>query len=170
MPVLMKERVVVRETALIDELDKKGFGEKTEDELLLSPEETLFLVEKRKDFDIKNEKGRNQDHAALLKVFSKLDKDFPRKYLVFKDLRNRGFCVKTGFKFGTDYRVYARGDKPSQGHAVWLVHCVPEEFTCSFPELSRSVRLAQNVRKKMIYAVIDKEGSITYYKIERITP
>jgi len=50
------------------------------------------------------------------------------------------------------------------------VHAIPEEFTCSFSELSRAVRLAQNIRTEMIWAIIDSEGDVTYYSIKRITP
>ena len=106
----------------------------------------------------------------MMKKFTKGDKDFPRKYIVYRDLRSRGFVVKTGFKFGTHYRVYSRGIKPGEGHAIWLVHCVPEEFTCDFHTFSGKIRLAQNVIKKMIYALVGKEGDITYYKIERFKP
>ncbi len=29
--------------------------------------------------------------------------------IAYRDLRNRGFIVKSGFKFGTHFRVYERG-------------------------------------------------------------
>ncbi len=170
MALLADNRVVVTEKELADELEQKGYGEKEKNKLLLSPEEALYLKENRKEFTVSSTGRKDLSYEELLKKFSRLDKEFGRKYLVFKDLKDRGFCVRTGFKWGTHYRVYARGDRPGKGHAIWLVHVVPEEYKCSFPELSRAVRLAQNVRKKMIYAVLDKEGDITYYKIERITP
>jgi tRNA-intron endonuclease len=170
MALLIKERIMVREPELIAEFEQKGYGEKEEAYLLLSPEETLYIKEKRADFLVENEKSKQLQFEDLMKHFTKLDKHFPKKYLVYRDLRNRGFCVKTGFKYGSDYRVYARGDKPGQGHAIWLIKCLPEETICDFSEVSCAVRLAQNVRKKMIYALLDKEGDITYYKFERMTP
>ncbi len=136
----------------------------------MSPEEALYLKEKRKSFVITDKRNKELSFEQLYKKFMKVDKEFGMKYLVYKDLRDRGFCVKTGFKFGSHYRVYARGDKPGKGHAIWLVHVVPEEYVIEFPLMSRAVRLAQNVRKKMIFAVVDKEADVTYYKIERITP
>lgn len=30
------------------------------------------------------------------------------KYLVYKDLRTRGYIVKTGLKYGADFRLYER--------------------------------------------------------------
>lgn len=172
MPQLFGERVIVTEDEedIIEELEKRGYGEKEGKELLLSPEEALYLIEKRMEFPLKNEKGRKVGKKFLMKYFMEQDPEFSRKYLVYRNMRDRGFCLKTGFKFGSHFRVYSRGDRPGKGHAKWLIHCVPEEFTAELSQISRAVRLAQNVRKKMIYAVVDKEGDITYYKIERITP
>jgi tRNA-intron endonuclease len=164
---LFGNRVKVTDEKEMSALEGKGYGERNKG-FVLSPEETLYLAEK-KLFSVRGPKGRKMSLAALMRHFSK-DKDFPLKYMVFKDMRDRGYIVKTGFKFGSHFRVYARGERPGKGHALWLLHCVPEEFTAKFSDISRAVRLSQNVRKKMIYAVADKEGDITYYKIERITP
>ncbi|MGC9310542.1 MAG: tRNA-intron lyase, partial [Candidatus Aenigmatarchaeota archaeon] len=55
-------------------------------------------------------------------------------------------------------------------HTKWIVHAIPENYTCSFPELSRAVRLAHNIRAKMLWAVVDEEGDVTYYEVLRKTP
>lgn len=170
MALLADGKVWVTDEKTAQELLERGFGEDHDGKVLLSPEETLFLKEKRKNFVVEDEKGKQLEFEDLMKIFTKMDKDFPRKYIVYRDIRARGFIVKTGFKFGTHYRVYGRGVRPGEGHAIWLVHCVPEDYKCDFQDFSRAVRLAQNVRKKMIYALVDKEGDITYYKIERFRP
>ena len=170
MALLIKERVLLTDKETTDELHSRGYGEKEGNNLLLSPEEALYLNEKRQEFEIKDIKEKKLSYEGLWKVFLKQDKEFGMKYLVFRDLKDRGFCVKTGFKFGSHYRVYSRGDKPGKGHAIWLIHVVPEEYVAKFPVISRAIRLAQNVRKKMIYAVVDKDSNVTYYKFERITP
>lgn len=166
----MKERVLVTDASVADELVSRGYGEKEGNQLLLSPEEALYLKEKRQDFPIENKSGKEMTYDAMWRTFLKLDKEFEMKYLVFRDLKDRGFCVKTGFKFGSHYRVYSRGDRPGKGHAIWLVHVLPEKAKIDVIVLSRAIRLAQNVRKKMIYAVVDKESNITYYRFDRITP
>ena len=168
---LIGTRIIIRDDEeLCDDLDKRGFGERRAKELLLAPEEALYLKDKRKAFKIIDYRKKAVSFDSLVRRFSRADKNFAMKYLVYRDMKDRGFCVKTGFKFGSHFRVYSRGDKPGQGHAMWLLHVVPEEYICEFPVLSRAVRLAQNVRKKMIYSVVDREGDITYYKIDRITP
>ncbi len=91
------------------------------------------------------------------------------RYKVFKDLRERGYIAKSGFKFGAHFRVYERGEY-SNAHSVYLVHAVKEGDILSFSELSRAIRLSQSVKKKMIFAAVDDEGDVTYYAIDRITP
>ena len=75
--------------------------------------------------------------------------------------------VKTGLKYGAHFRVYERGDRPGSGHSPYLVHAISENSEITPPDLARAVRLAQSVRKKMVYAVVDDEGDITYYSLER---
>src|SRR3989338_6369431 len=110
------------------------------------------------------------DHACSI------DKRFPHKYRVYEDLRERGLLVRTGFKFGCDFRVYERGvqlkkgPKSAKEHTKWIVFSVSEDFTMSFTELSRSVRLAHNIRARMLWAVVDSESDCTYYIIQRIKP
>lgn len=106
----------------------------------------------------------------------RLDKRFPERYRVYEDLRERGLLVRTGFKFGCDFRVYERGvqlkkgPKSAKEHTKWIVFSVPEDFTMSFQELSRSVRLAHNIRARMLWAIVDNEGDCTYYIIQRMKP
>ena len=110
------------------------------------------------------------DHAVAL------DKRFPERYRVYEDLRERGLLVRTGFKFGCDFRVYERGvqlkkgPKSAKEHTKWIVFCVPEDYTMSFQELSRSVRLAHNIRAKMLWAIVDNESDCTFYIIQRMKP
>jgi len=169
MATIAKGVIWVTDEKESKELFNRGFGEEKGGKTILSPEEALFLKEKRKSFVVASGK-KELDFDGLMKEFTKIDKEFPRKYIVYRDLRGRGYVVKTGFKFGTHYRVYGRGVRPGDGHAIWLVHAVPEEFKCDFHTFSGKIRLAQNVRKKMVYALVDKEGDITYYKIERFSP
>ncbi len=170
MLVFTQGRIWATSPGIIGELINRGYGEKVGEKLLLSPEEGVYLSEKRRDFKIVDERGKEKTFEDLVRFFSRKDRDFPKKYLVFRDLRNRGYIVKTGFKFGTHFRVYPRGVKPGEGHSNWLVHVIDETHKCEFTEISRSVRLAHSVKKKMVFAVVDKEGDITYYKIERFTP
>ena len=159
---LVEQRVFILEKSEdVEKLVEAGYGKELEDKLELALVEAMYLVNKDKLEVKKDDKKMSNFHAKLI---------------VYSDLRERGFVVKTGFKFGCDFRVYERGVKVKKGpkesheHTKWVVHAIPEEFNCSFPELSRAVRLAQNIRTEMIWAVIDSENDATYYSIKRITP
>ncbi|MEE9595115.1 MAG: tRNA-intron lyase [Candidatus Hydrothermarchaeales archaeon] len=163
--LIIEDHVVVEDTAEADRLQQKGFGSKSGDTLELSLLEALYLLEKG---SLKLElNGRD---AKAEDITSKItEKDFHLRYRVYTDLRERGYIVKTGFKFGAHFRVYDRGEYPKE-HSKFLVHCVAETSTLTFPELSRVVRLTEGVKKTLVFAVLDEEGAITYYTVNRITP
>ncbi|MCK4729854.1 MAG: tRNA-intron lyase [Candidatus Aenigmarchaeota archaeon] len=150
------------------------FGKIKDDKNELSLEEALVLAKRNKLKIYENKKELNVEEFYEYACLQ--DKEFPWKFTVYEELRGRGLLVRTGFKFGTHFRVYARGVKLKRGpksvreHTKWIVHAIPENYTCSFPELSRAVRLAHNIRAKMLWAVVDDEGDVTYYEIIRKTP
>ncbi len=98
------------------------------------------------------------------------EEDFLRRYNVYRDLRSKGYVVKTGFKFGVHFRVYEKSEFTEDSHSSFLVHAVSEDDTMSFPDLARAVRLTQSVKKKMMFAVVDHEGDVTYYMVDRVIP
>ena len=96
--------------------------------------------------------------------------DLLTKYLVFSDLRNRGYIVKTGFKYGSEFRLYERGKSPGNGHSDYLVKIVPEDYEIKSSDFSSYVRVAHGVNKKLLFAVVDEENDITYYNVEWTRP
>ena len=97
---------------------------------------------------------RNQpmDETAFLKKALRKEHNFWTRFCVFKDLRNRGYIVKTALKFGADFRVYDRGVKPGEDHAKWLVYPVKESSSFSWYEFSA---------KDEVYKLLLKSGQ--YY-------
>ena len=172
---LTEQRVMVFEKSEdVDKLVESDYGKWLDQKLELSLVEAMYLVNKEKLEVKKNNK--KLDEKNFLEYCEENERNFHARLIVYTDLRERGFVVKTGFKFGCDFRVYARGVKVKKGpkeaheHTKWVVHAIPEGFNCSFPELSRAVRLAQNIRTEMIWAIVDSESDVTYYSIKRITP
>jgi tRNA-intron endonuclease len=92
--------------------------------------------------------------------------DIARRLRVYQHLRSRGLVPKTGFKFGSHFRVYRQ--EIGEGHAPYLVHVIPAEYTATWAEISRAVRLANSVRKQMIFAVVGED--ISYVRLKRMTP
>jgi len=75
--------------------------------------------------------------------------------------------VKTGFKYGSHFRVYD-GD-PSSHHSKYLVHAVPFDYKTSWPEISRAVRLAHGVKKDIIFGRVSKT-QVDYVRLRRVRP
>ena len=174
VPATLEEDKVLVWKKWQDVYEPGFYGKEIENRLELSLVEALFLVKKGR---IKLTKGRKKiTFKTLFEHTEKIDKRLSHRYRVYEDLRERGLVVRTGFKFGCDYRVYERGvqlrkgPKSSKEHTKWIVFCVSEDFTMSFQELSRSVRLAHNIRAKMLWAIVDNEGDCTYYQVIRHKP
>ncbi|MBI2076713.1 MAG: tRNA-intron lyase [Candidatus Aenigmarchaeota archaeon] len=150
------------------------FGKQLGDRLELALVEALLLLKRSRIRVLQGDKPITSEQ--LFTHATSLDKRFPEKYRVYEDLRERGLLVRTGFKFGCDFRVYERGvqlkkgPKSAKEHTKWIVFCVPEDYTMSFQELSRSVRLAHNIRARMLWAIVDNEGDCTFYAITRHKP
>jgi tRNA-intron endonuclease, archaea type len=159
-------------------LSEKGYGKEEHGKLTLSMVEALYLQGKGKIRMISGKKTLSE--GAFSRAAIALDRRFREKAIVYSDLRDRGLLVKTGFKFGCDFRVYGRGVGSVAGlgkgrkapgeHTRWIVHAANEGYTCAFQELSRAVRLAHSIRARMLWAVADAEGCVTYYEIVRAKP
>ncbi len=156
-------RVVVDEGK--DWLIMKGFGEEKKDAFVLAPYEALYLVEKGK-LEVE-ENGKALSAEELRSRFQEADPNFHIKYVVYKDVRERGYVIKTGFKFGGHFRVYPRGKKPGEAHTKFVIWVIPEERLLSPEEIARFVRLARNIRTTALLAFVDAEDDVVYYKIER---
>lgn len=163
--VLTGDKVTVEDEAAASKLHQKGFGRPRGGMLELSLLEAAYLVERGSIKVMEGDKERSPEE--LLRRME--DEEALLKYKVYQDLRQRGYIVKTGFKFGAHFRVYDRGEGMKK-HSLYLVHAVRERDTMAFPELARAVRLAHSVKKVMVFAVMDEEGDITYYRVERMTP
>jgi tRNA-intron endonuclease len=164
--ILSGTKVIVGDNDLRGFLKEKGFGEESGKRHEVSLIEAVYLVENEK-MDVTDGK-KILEFDDLLKAGNKVEKDFYSKYTVYSDLRGRGLLVRTGLKFGADFRVYDRGSNVKSSHSKYLIYVVPEEYTCSLPEMAGKMRMSQTVNKAMIYAVVDEEGDITYYQIDRV--
>ena len=162
---LLGNRIVVRDN--YSTLVERGFGEKKDEGLILSLYEAAYLLEKGKIVVRKN--GENLSFEEFLREAEEIDRNFLVKYTVFKDIRDRGYVIRTGFKFGTHFRVYPRGKKPGEAHTQYVVQVVTEEDVLEPNDLSRMVRVATGIRTKLLLAFVDSENDVVYYKVERIS-
>lgn len=136
---ILKDRVI---TENVEIFRKYFYGSEVGGKVVLSLIESLYLLEKG---------SLTLDSAEKLYEVIKGINDFDEKYRVYRDLKRRGFVVKTGFKFGSDFRIYRKVDSVEDlPHSEFLVWIVNSDLTPR--ELARAVRLSNSVRKKLILA------------------
>ncbi|MFX0108967.1 MAG: tRNA-intron lyase [Candidatus Hodarchaeota archaeon] len=97
----------------------------------------------------------------LLSLGEKKHDEFRDQFLVYEELRERGYVIRPGLKFGTDFAVYEEG--PGKDHAPFLVHVIPQRKGLVPLDIVRAGRLATSVRKKFIIATVKENGQIAYY-------
>ena len=133
--------------------------------LFLKPFESLYLLYTDK---LKIFKGKkNVDFDSLLQIYKKQNDDVLTQFLVYRDLRTRGYTVKDGFGFGSDFRVYGKGDFGEKG-AKFLVFSFNEGKQEKVGMLQKKIEEITKMGKEPIIAVIERRGEIIYYKISRI--
>ena len=161
-----RERIITENSDAARELyNTSRFGSLLEDGTVqLSLIEALYLLEKGK---IKATDGRNKSisAASFIKLSQKFEPNFWIRYCVFKDIRNRGYIIKTALKFGADFRVYDRGVKPGEDHARWIIYPVHEGEHLTWYEFAAKNRVAHSTRKRLLIGIVDDEGDVTYYEI-----
>lgn len=164
--VLIDDLVIVKDEKSVNLHSKSYYGNLTEDGLQLSLIEALYLLEKDKIKVTRD--GKELSIDDMYHIIH--DRGLYDNYLVFRDLKNRGYIIKTGFKYGSEFRLYERGTSPGDGHSNYLVKVTSEENHIPLKDLSSYVRVAHGVNKHLLLAVVDQENDITYYHIEWTRP
>ncbi|MEM3408061.1 MAG: tRNA-intron lyase [Candidatus Micrarchaeia archaeon] len=125
--------------------------------LKLDKFETYFLV---KNCGLKLINLTEKELEKILKE----ENDFESMYNVYEDWRMNGFVVKTGFKFGTHFRIYFPGALPGKGkdwtHSKHVLHVFPREKRMIIAEWARAIRVAHGVRKTFILAIPGKKTKL----------
>jgi tRNA-intron endonuclease len=136
--------------------EQSGYGRLEPDAVKLSPPEALYLLHRQK-IDVA---GYSFD--TLFSEFAE-QRNFLRSFLVYRDLRERGYVVQTG---PHDFRVFKRGQKPGTGESLYLVRVLSERDPVRFVTLIEEVVASRNMRKQYVLAVVDDEEELTYYEIK----
>ncbi|MBM4249399.1 MAG: tRNA-intron lyase [Euryarchaeota archaeon] len=166
--VVLEERVLVFDQSLAAALRAAHYGRPAGKAQQLSLLEAVHLEEEGSLELEAARTGQPVARAALLRKARRSQPDFDLRLRAYRDLRRRGLVVRTGFKYGTHFRLYDAD--PESAHARFLLHAVPRGYTSTWPEISRAVRLAHGVRKEMLLARVGQKDDITYLKLGRSRP
>lgn len=164
------ERVMTEDSDAARELyNKSRYGKLVENKVQLSMIEGMYLIEKGK-LAVLDGKNKEMTADAFAKKARKGTSKFTIKYAVFRDIRDRGYIIKTALKFGADFRIYDRGVKPGEDHAKWIVYPVHETEQLTWYEFAAKNRVAHSTKKRLLIGVVDDENDVSYWEVRWIRP
>ena len=139
------------------------FGEKIQDKVHYSLFEAMYLLETRKIEILEKDKLLTKEQIE--NKFSKIDKKFETKYLVYKNLRKKGHIPKTALKFGAEFLVYEKETNPKKAHSKWVVFTDTENNKTSWHDFAAKNRVAHSTKKKLLIAIVDDRKDVLFYEI-----
>ena len=158
---LAKGHTIIDDPDMVRALQIKGFGDSGK-QFVLTPFESLYLVYVGR-LDLK-QNNVSLDFDSLMQMYKKNDQDILTKFLIYRDLRTRGYVVKDGFGFGSDFRVYDLGQFGQKG-AKYLVFALNEGEQEKIGLLHKKISEITAMGKEPIIAVLERRGEAIYYKI-----
>ncbi|MFX0070354.1 MAG: tRNA-intron lyase [Candidatus Hermodarchaeota archaeon] len=173
--ILKEDKVIISDLEGIEEFYKNSYignldkNDNGTEILILNPTEVLLLCERRRVLLWEdNDKTKDQyDFEKLLEYFTTYDDRLWQKYIIYMDLRKRGYIVRTGYGDGIDFRVYKRGADFENESAKFLIYPVFEGAPIELRDLDRISRVAMGSRKDLIVATVDRLSKPIYYSVKK---
>ena len=159
------EKTIVINPKMQNILNERGFGESQNDTLILNSFETLYLLYNNK-LELKKV-NKNIVFDELIQKYIQKNDDILTRFLLYRDLRTKGYVVKDGFGFGSDFRVYEKGTY-GQKDAKFLIFAFNEGTQQKIGKLYKNIHEITQMGKEPIIAVIERRGEIIYYKINKM--
>lgn len=161
---LVGARVIIDQQGYQDELRNRGFGEREELGYVLKSYESLYLFYVKK-LVLRNKQTLTFD--SLFDTLARYENKIMTRYLIYRDLRSRGYVAKEGFGFGNDFRVYERGEYEKKP-AKYVVFGMNEGTNIAAKDLVQAVEQIEKMGKEAVIAVIERRGEVIYYKASRM--
>ncbi len=166
---LVGHEVIVEDQVEASQIHNKGYYgvPQTGGALKLELMEAIYLVESER-LEVASD-GKRLSASDMLMLGHKTTEGFEVRYLVYRELRQRGYIVKLG-QPPLDFRVFPRGGTPTKTPSRWWVSAISERSTFDLGVLLEHLDRTNDVRKKLLLAVVDEESDVTYYDVRRVIP
>lgn len=137
--------------------------------LILNPIEVLLLFERNRILVYHNNDIAKEQYSfeEILTHFSQYDDNLWQKYIIYMDLRKRGYIVRAGYGEGIEFRVYKRGADIEKDSAKYLIYPVFEGSPIELRDLDKISRVALGSRKDLIVATVDRQSKPIYYSVNK---
>lgn len=164
---LREDHVWVREQSEANRIYSKGrFGRpRSGGSLQLDFAEATYLCETGRLRVARDETALSW--VDLLREASQRQPGFEVQYLVYRDLRERGFLVapaREEASAGAHFRLWPRGTERPGKPSAWM-RAVSERSPLRTVELAKYVQAARAQETSAQLAVVDEESDLTYYEL-----
>ena len=165
--VALEKGIKITQQSNIDSLSSRGYGIIEDNSLILAFYEALYLLDKRL-LEVSSKKGDALDFQTILRCYEKINENAWINYLIYRDLRSRGYVVRGGFGHGTDFRIYERGSY-GKNVASTLILSTQEGKPIAVDYLTNIIKRCQSQKKSLALAVMNRRGEIVYYSVSKLT-
>lgn len=166
--VYSNKKILIPSLSEANSLYQDGFGSMLEGDMLaLRPIEALYLTERERITVIDDSNHIKMTFQDILHRFSEEDWLIWTRYIVYRDLRNRGFVVREAVGDGIRFHVYERGSygkKPPR----YLIYAISEGVSEPLKHLYGILESAKMENKILRIAVVDRRGEVVYYTLSEI--
>ena len=165
---LKNNTITVTEPDSITELSSRGYGTKQDSKLTLTYYEALYLQSKN-IIQINQTKSKKPlSFRQLLDHCKASDPNAWAKYLIYRDLRSRGYVTREGFGQNINFRMYERGEYGTNT-AKYLILGIQEGQPITLETLAQTLKTAHAQKKELVLAVLNRRGEVVHYSLSQLT-
>ena len=106
---------------------------------------------------------------SVFRRAARADPGFPVRYLVYRDLRQRGYVVRASPP-PVAFAVLPRGGILHKTPSRYWVEALSERIPFDLARLFDLADRAQSAKKVLLLALVDEESDLTYYRVRRPSP
>jgi tRNA-intron endonuclease, archaea type len=136
--------------------------------LTLDRYEAVYLTEMARA-EIVDRRDRPVPWPEAFRRAVRADPEFSVRYLVYRDLRQRGYVVRASGP-PVAFAVLPRGGILHKTPSRFWVEAISEREPFDLAHLFDLAERAQSAKKVLLLAVVDEESDLTYYRVRRPSP
>jgi len=144
------------------------FGTVGDGGLALDRYESVYLLEMGR-LAARDPSGRAVDWSEMFRRATKHEPGFGVRYLVYRDLRQRGYVVRSSPP-PVAFAVLPRGGVLHKTPSRFWVEAYSEREPFDLARLFELAERAQGAKKNLLLALVDEESDLTFYRVRRPTP
>ena len=173
--IIKKDKVIISDSKAFEEFYATSYigtieqNSDKQDILVFDAIEILLLSERNRIllWEDNDQSKALYDFEGLITYFTQFDNRLWHKYIIYMDLRKRGYIVRPGYGNGIEFRVYKRGADFEKDTAKFLIYPVFEGTPIELRDLDKMSRVAMGSRKDLIVATVDRLSKPIYYSVKK---